>query len=258
MHALLLLLLALTAACSSAPPPPLGWRGPYDLDAVRAFLRRAPGVEAARTPPTSVVTRSRVLLYPADGSAPVEATFTLWLRGELQERREIVTAPPLDRTVLQVIDGDRFLELEQGVPTGRDLRDELAVHRRYRRLLADFLADDGAGSGGGAPVELVEAAGAESRTTIVLEQRTPDAARWQLWFDATSGLLRRIRRLTRDGASEHVDEDVLDDHARFDGRVLPRHQVTWRDGRRVMESWLQERVEGEALADDWFALPAGR
>ncbi len=219
---------------------------------MRAFLRRAPGVEAALTPPTTVVTRSRVLLYPAGGGAPVEATFTLWLRGETQERREIVTAPPLDRTVLQVIDGEQFLELEQGVPTGRDLRDELEVHRRYRRLLCEFLAP------GAAPVELIEAAPDEARTTIVLEQRGSDAARWQLWFDATSGLLRRIRRLTRIDSTDHVDEDVLDDHARFGGRVLPRHQVTWRDGRRVMESWLLERVEGEPLADDWFALPATR
>ncbi len=247
----LLLVLAMAANCRSGPTPPLGWSGSFDVAAVREFVRRAPGVEAALTPPTTLVTRTRALLYPAAPQPPVEARFTLWLRGELQERREVVTAAPLDRTVLQVIDGERFLELEQGVPTRRDLRDEIRAHRRYRRLLIDLL------DAAGAPVTLVSPTGSDPRRTIVLEQNDLDGACWQLWIDASSGLMQRIRRLTRDRDGDHVDEDVFDNHARFGARVLPRHQVTWRDGRRVMESWLLERLEDEPLADDWFALPEG-
>jgi hypothetical protein len=245
-------LLALALAGCSGPPPPLAWSGPFDVDAVRAFMERTTARVAPATPPAFLASRSRVLLYPPPPAAPIEATFSLWQRGDVQERREIATAPPSARTVVQVIDGDRFVELEQGVPTGRDLRDEIRVHRRYRTFVRDLI------DGRGGAITLAETPGADPRTTIVLDQSDGGGERWQLWLDAATGMPQRIRRLTRDADGDHVDEDRLDDWARWGERLLPRHSMTWRDGRRVAESWLLERDETTPLDDALFVLPAGR
>jgi len=251
--ALLALALLASAPCGcSGPPPPLGWNGPFDVAAVRAFMVRTTSRVAPAVPPAVLASKSRVLLYPPPPAAPIEATFSLWQRGEAQERREIATTPPTARTVVQVIDGDRWVELEQGVPTGRDLRDEIRVHRRYRTLVRDLI------DGRGGAISLAEPPGADPRTTIVLDQAERDGERWQLWIDAATGLPQRIRRLTRDESGDHVDEDRLDDYARFGERLLPRHSMTWRDGRRVMESWLLERDETSSLDDALFELPAAR
>jgi hypothetical protein len=245
-------LLALALAACSGPTPPLGWSGPFDVDAVRAFMERTTSRVAPATPPAVLASKSRVLLYPPPPAAPIEATFSLWQRGDAQERREITTTLPAARTVVQVIDGDRFVELEQGVPTGRDLRDEIRVHRRYRTLVRDLI------DGRGEAITLAEPPGADLRKTIVLDQSDGRGERWQLWLDAATGLPQRIRRLTRDDSGDHVDEDRLDDWARFGERLLPHHSTTWRDGRRVMESWLLERDETSLLDAALFELPAAR
>lgn len=192
-----------------------------------------------------------MLLYPSPPAAPIEAQFELALRGEWQERREITTTGPTPRTVVQLIDGDRHLELEEGVPTGRDLRDEVASHRRYRRLLADLLQPATPG------VTLAAPPGVDHRRTLVLELASAPGERWQAWFDAIEGRPLRIRRLRHDGAGDHVDEDRFVDFVRSGTRLVPRHVVTWRDGRRVMESWLLERDESTPLPDELFALPDG-
>jgi hypothetical protein len=186
-----------------------------------------------------------LLIHPPPPAAPIEATFELALRGQ-QERREITTSGESPRTVLQLIDGDRHLELEQGVPTGRDLSAEIATHRRYRHLLERIL--DPATTG----VALVAPGGADSSRTIALELTDVDGERWQAWFDSTSGVPLRIRRFRQEAGAVRIDEDLLGDHVRFGARLLPRHVTTWQDGRRVMESFLLERDETTPLPDDLF------
>jgi len=239
---------ALLAAACSGVPPPAGWSGPFDLPAVRRHLLASPGAAAALPPPAQVTTKSRVLLHPPPPAAPIEALFTLAIRGA-QERREITTTGALPRTLLQLIDGERHLELEQGVPTGRDLTAEIATHRRYRHLLHELL--DPATTG----VALVAPPGSDLTHVLALERTWPDGERWQAWFDADSGLPLRIRRLRRDRDGDHVDEDLLRDPVRSGGRLLPRHVTTWRDGTRVMETILLERDEVTPLADALFLLP---
>lgn len=190
-----------------------------------------------------------MLLYPPPPGEPIETRFDLAILGETKERREITMGGDSPRSVVQLIDGDRFVEYEQGVPTGRDLRDEIRNHRRYRRLLPDLL--DPATPG----VSLVAPPGADLDSTLVLEWSAVAAERWQAWFDARTGLPTRIRRITRADGGGHVDEDVLDDPIRVGTRLIPRHVVTWRDGRRVAESWLLDRDETTALDDAWFELP---
>ncbi len=238
----------LSAAACTGVPPPSGWQGPFDLAAVRRHLLASPGAAAALPPPPQVITTSRVLLHTLPPAPPVEALFTLAIRAE-QERREITTTGAAPRTLLQLIDGGRHLELEQGVPTGRDLTADIATPRRDRHLLHELL--DPATTA----VALAAPPGADLTHLLVLERTWPDGERWQAWFDAGNGMPLRIRRLRRDAAGDHVDEDLVRDPVRVGERLLPRHVTTWHDRRRVMESFLLERDETTPLADALF-LPA--
>jgi len=237
--------LSLAAGCASSVPKPDGWAGPFDARSVLDRAVAAAGGPAAIDLPERVRSRSRVVLHRPDG-APLHGELEYAAEGSARERRELVTED--HHRLLQVIDGARSLELEDGVPTGRDLADEARVRTRYRRLLADLSEADPV------LVALVAEPAADSKREIVVEGRFQAGERWQLWLDATTLLSRRIRRITNERDATHVDEDLLSDHARAGARVIPRHQVTRRDERLLKEAWLLEYEEGVALEPDSFQV----
>lgn len=246
----LAVMLAGAPGCGSpGPSAPPGWPGRFDVASVQEFLRRAPGMAAELAAESPSCTRWLVLLWPGDDAPPIEATQTVWLDGANRERREWSTEGAAARTVVQWIDGERFLETEDGRATGRDLAHEIAGRRRYRGLLRD------AATAPPGTWRLVAPPADGGAATIVLERDHDGGERWQLWLDARTGLATRIARFTRDASGEHVDEERLDQHARAGARVVARHQVTLRDGRRLREAWLLERREGEPPDPALFAFP---
>lgn len=235
-----------TACATGKVEPPPGWIGPFDAASVLARAVEAAGGRAALEIPASVRTRSRVVLHPP-GEPPIEAELHYAARGGSREWRELTTGS--GRHLLQVIDGARTLEIENGAPTGRDLAPEAATRRIYRSLLLE-LAEPG-----GEPARLVRSPGANPSDTAVVERALADGARWQAWIEAPSMRVTRIRRLFAAAGAEHVDEDWIGAHEEIGGRVVPFHQVTWRDGRRVKEAWLLEYEEGIDLPDALFEIP---
>lgn len=243
---------AALVGCSASPSPPPGWTGPFEVEPVLARACTAAGGPSAIELPATVHSRSRVVLYPASG-APIDATLEYFGQTPDLDRRELVTAD--GHVLIQIMAHGRTLELEDNRPTGADRSLDAARLRRYRRILKEL------GEPGPEPARLVTDPGADPRTVIVVERKLAPGERWQAWFDATTFLVVRIRCISRGKDGEHVDEDLLSSHERFDGRVVPRRQVTWRDGRRMKEAWLQEFEEGVTLDPQLFVIgespPAG-
>lgn len=199
--------------------------------------------------PATVHSRSRVVLYPPSG-APIDATLEYFGQAPDLDRRELVTAD--GHVLIQVMAGGRTLELEDGKPTGVDRSLDAVRLRRYRRILKE-LAEPGP-----EPARLVSDPGADPRAVIVVERSFPPAERWQVWLDAATLLVVRIRCISHGKDGDHVDEDFLSSHERFDGRVVPRRQITWRDGHRLKEAWLQEFEEGVTLDPQLFVIGGAR
>jgi hypothetical protein len=235
--------------CSTAPSPPPGWVGPFEVEPVLARACTAVGGVGAIELPATVHSRSRIVLYPPNGS-PIDATLEYYAQAPDLDRRELVTAD--GHVLIQIESRGRSLETEDGRPTGADRSDDAARRRRYRRLLAELSEP------GPKPARLVADPGADPRTAIVVERELAPGERWQAWLDAKTLLITRIRCLSHGRDGDHVDEDFLASHERFDGRVVPRRQVTWRDGRRMKEAWLQEYEEGVTLDPQLFVVDAPR
>jgi hypothetical protein len=235
--------------CSTAPSPPPGWTGPFEVEPVLARACTAVGGPGAIELPATVHSRSRIVLYPQSG-APIDATLEFFAQAPDLDRRELVTSD--GHVLIQVEAHGRSLEMEDGHPTGADRSLDAARRRRYRRLLAE-LAEPGP-----KPARLVADPGADPRAVVVVERELAPGERWQAWLDATSFLVVRIRCLTRGSDGDHVDEDFLSSHERYGERVIPRRQVTWRDGRRMKEAWLQEFEEGVTLDPQLFVVDVPR
>jgi hypothetical protein len=235
------------AGCSTSPSPPPGWTGPFEVEPVLARACTAAGGTSAIELPETVHSRSRVVLYPA-GGALIDATLEYFAQSPDLSRRELVTSD--GHVLIQVEAHGRSLQIEDGRPTAADWSVDAARLRRYRRLLKEL------SSPGPAPARLVADPGADPKAVIVVERELAPGERWQAWLDVTTLLVVRIRCLSRGRDGEHVDEDFLSSHERFDGRVIPRRQVTWRDGRRMKEAWLQEYEEGVSLDPKLFEIEA--
>lgn len=210
---------------------------------------KAAGGPSAIELPATVHSRSRIVLYPQSGP-PIDATLEYFAQAPDLDRRELVTSD--GHVLIQIEAHGRSLELEDGRPTGADRSVDAARRRRYRRLLLEMSEP------GREPARLVADPGADPRAVVVVERELAPGERWQAWLDATTFLLVRIRCFSRGRDGDHLDEDFLSSHERFEGRVVPRRQVTWRDGRRMKEAWLQEFEEGVTLDPQLFVIGASR
>jgi hypothetical protein len=248
--AALLLAALLSVRCTASPGAPSEWVGPFDAPTVLTRAIAAVGGPDALVPPATLHTRSRIELHPPPAAAlaqRVEGELEYWSDGETRERRELVTQDGL--TLVQVVNGERTVELENGRPTRRDLHGDFAQRRRCNRLLLDLAAP------GDAPAQLVAVEGVDRERTVAVE-RTFGRERWQAWLDAKSLLLVRIRRIAHESDGDHVDEDQLDEWTHLGSRLVPRHHRTWRDGRPRTEAWLLDYAEGAAIDPALFDCDA--
>ena len=239
--------LLLATCASSNPSAPLGYSGEFTASAVLARAIAAAGGDDRVRLPDSVHSRSRVTLIGAANS-PIEAELEYWAEGASRERRELVTSD--GHTLLQLVRDGRSLEIEDERITERDLATEFSDRCRYRSILADFAADP--------RIRLVKDPQLDERTTIALERSVAPDRRWQLWLDAATSRVIRIRRISTANGRTTIDEDLLDQQERFGGRWIARHQDTRRDGRPVKEAWLLEFDESCTIDPTLFDLDAAR